>query len=107
MMQPDSTQMFRSMQSPSAGEGAVPLTEASMNQIANSPENLSKVNGDQARQIAEANPTEEAVGTLLDRDRSAAVDLAVRRADVATVVSNSDELPDTYKEEVQVRRRGA
>jgi hypothetical protein len=81
------------------------VTEAAAHRMSHSEGAMAQTDGDQAKTIMATSPTEAALKTLLDRDRSAAVDLAVQRPDVQSIASNSD-IKGTFQSEVQQRVTG-
>ncbi len=85
--------------------GTEQISEAAAQRMSHNEAALAQTNGDQALQIMKANPTEEAMKTLVDRDRSSAVDLAVSRPEVMSMAMNSD-MSGTFKDEVKQRIYG-
>jgi hypothetical protein len=86
--------------------GLEQITEAAAHRMSHNEGAMAQANGDQALQIMTASPTEQALKTLVDRDRSAAVDLAVRNPDVMSMALNSD-IKGTFADEVKQRISGA
>jgi hypothetical protein len=102
LMAASSTDIIREMRG--GVSTAKHLTESDAIRISNSTDELKNVNADQAKQIVEINPTEQALDTLIDRDRAAAVDLAVLRPDIGRILLNSDQISATVQKEVKVRQ---
>jgi hypothetical protein len=81
------------------------VTEAAAHRMSHSEAAMAQTDGDQAKTIMATSPTEAALKTLLDRDRSAAVDLAVQQPDVRSIALNSD-INGTFQSEVKQRITG-
>jgi len=95
----------KNLSSGQAQGGVAPVTEAAAHRMSHNEGALAQTDGDQALQIMKANPTEEAMKTLVGRDRSAAVDLAVSRPDVMSMALNSD-MSGTIKDEIKQKIYG-
>lgn len=85
---------------PNQADGLV-MTEAQGHRMSHNEQALGQMNDDQVSQVAQLNPTSEAVETLVDRNPQEAETLANQRPEVLSSVMNNDEIDENFQQKMK------